>query len=189
MSQAEHRNTADAPGAQAPGAKRGIRRLLLRAEAGAAGGLIAAVAVAAVFFLRGALQLHPLSVPADLASGLFGNANGASAPTNTLGSNIVLGVEILGYSIVHLLAFAAIGVSAAFILSGSRFWTSVLSGAGFGAVTCTGLLYTVRLVAGTPVALDVVGLPRVLMVNALAGAIIGMSLYIAEHGEQRANGS
>jgi hypothetical protein len=141
-----------------------------------------------LFFLEGALRLHPFSVPAALASGLFGGGGSGPGTVAPAGSLIVAGVElleILGYTVLHLVAFAAVGAVAAFVLDVSAMWTGALGGAAFAGVTCTGLMYLVRWVVGTPVALDVLGLPRVLLTNALAGAVIGISLYLTEHHEPR----
>ncbi|MGH7582314.1 MAG: hypothetical protein ACREL5_03700 [Gemmatimonadales bacterium] len=163
-------------------------RFLLRAEAGAVGGLVGAVAVALLFFFERAIHLHPLAVPTALASGFLGGASGASSGSGMLGgvsSDLVIILEMLVYTVVHLLTFAAVGFSAVFVVDGSRFWTSLWGGAAYAGVTCTALLYLVRWIAGTPVALDVVGLPRVLLANVLAGAIIGVALYTAEHSGER----
>ena len=143
---------------------------------------MAAVVVAVLFFLEGAIHLHPLSVPAALASGLLGTQSSGPASTNAVTSDVVGILEMLVYTVAHLMTFAAVGISAAFVLDGARFWRSVWGGAGYAAAACTALLYIVRWIAGTPVALDVVGLPRVLLANTLAGAIIGIAIYAAEHG-------
>lgn len=168
--------------------RRAIARFQRRAEAGAVAGFLAAVAVAVLFFIGGALRLHPLSVPGALASGLFGGAVSGSKALGPVGSLVVFGVElveILAYTALHLLAFAAVGAAAAFVLDVSELWTSAAGGAAFAGVTCTGLMYLAGSVAATPLALDVLGLPRVLLTNALAGAIIGLSLYLTEHHDER----
>lgn len=160
-----------------------LSQLFLRVQAGATGGVIAAVAVAALFLVQGAIQLHPLSTPAALATGFFGANPSGAGGTSSVTSVIVLGVEILAYTVIHVLTFAAVGTTAAFVLDGAAFWRSLWGGVAYAGIGCTGLLYGVRLVAGTPVALDVLGLPRVLLANALAGAIIGTVIYLVEHGE------
>jgi hypothetical protein len=168
--------------------RHGIAGFLHRAEAGTAAGLLAAVTVAMLYFLEGALRLHPLSVPAALASGLFGGVGSGPRALGPGGSFVVLGVElleILGYTVLHLLAFAAVGAVAAFVLDVSTMWTGALGGAAFAGVAGTGLMYMVRWAVGTPVALDVLGLPGVLLTNALAGAVIGISLYLTEHHDPR----
>jgi len=162
----------------------GIRQFALRAEAGIAGGLIAAVVVAALFFLDGAIHLHPLAVPQALASGLLGGGNDASGAISQVGSFAVVTVEIVAYTLVHLLTFGAVGATAAFVVDVSSFWKGLLGGVAYVGIACTGLLYFVGWMADTPVALDVLGLPRVLVANVIAGGIIGTALYLGEHGEE-----
>jgi len=167
-----------------PGAR--IGAFLLRAESGTAGGLIAAVVVAVLFFVQGAITLHPLSVPAGLASGLFGGADSSGTGFfGRAGTDVAMGFEVVAYTVVHLLVFAAVGASAVLVVDSSTFWRSVIGGIAYAGATCTGLLYLVRWTVSTPVALDVVGLPRVLMANAVAGAIIGVSLHLAERETRR----
>lgn len=168
---------------KAPSHTGSLKRLLLRAEAGAAGGLIGAVAVAALFLVKGAIHLHPFAVPAALSSGLLGGASNGSGMSGGLGSDLLTILEMLVYAVLHLLTFAAVGVGAGFFVDGSRFWKSVGIGAVYAGVTCTGLLYVVSGVAATPVAVDVLGLRWVLLANMLAGAIIGAALYVVEHGD------
>lgn len=165
--------------------KRTVPRFVLRVQAGAAGGLIAAIAVAALFFLLGAIRLQPFSVPASLASGLFGGGSSATGATSQPGSFVAIVVEILAYTAVHLLAFGAVGATAGLVVTASSFWKSVLGGAAYAAVACTILLYLVRWLADAPVAVDVLGLPRVLLANALAGAIIGTAIYLGEQSSAR----
>ncbi|HKI95239.1 MAG TPA: hypothetical protein VJ992_08115 [Gemmatimonadales bacterium] len=161
----------------------GIKRVALRAEAGAAGGLVAAVVVAALFLVDGAIHLHPLAVPEALASGLLGGGNGASGAISQAGSFAVVTVEVTAYTVVHLLTFAAVGATAAFVIDISSFWKGLLGSVAYVGIACTGLLYFVRWMVDTPVALDVLGLPRVIAANAVAGAIIGTALYLGEHGD------
>lgn len=173
----------------APTRRDGVTRFVHRAEAGAAAGLLAAIAVAILFLVEGALHLHPFAVPSALASGLLGGGRSSAGALSPVGSLVALGVEILqilAYTVLHLLAFAAVGAMAAFVLDVSSLWRGVMGGAAYASVACTALLYLVRWIADIPVALEVLGVPRVLLVNAFAGAIIGISLYLTERSDQRA---
>lgn len=160
--------------------RRGIMRAINRVQAGAVGGLLAGIAVAALFFIQGAITLHPLSVPESLASGLFSGGSGDPVAMSQPWAFIVLILQILAYTALHLLAFTAVGASAALAVNGSTFRGSALGGAAYAAVACTALLYLARWFIEGPVALDVLGLPRVLVVNAAAGVIIGTSPYLGE---------
>jgi hypothetical protein len=158
---------------------------LRRAQAGAMAGLLAGIAVAVLFLIRGAIHLQPFSVPVDLASGLLGNP-GTGGPLGPAGAFAVLSLEVLAYTVIHLLTFVAIGLAAAFVLQENSIWTSLVGGAVYGTVVCTGLLYATRWLAGVPVALNVLGLGPVLLANALAGAIIGAILFLAREDGARA---
>ncbi len=160
-------------------------RFMLRAEGGAAGGLMGAVAVAFIFFIDGAIRLHPLAVPSALTSAWFAGAGAGSSAPSGLSLDFASLLHLLVYTIAHLLTFAAVGVGAAFVVDGSRFWKSVGIGAIYAGVVCTALLYLVGSIRNTPVALDVLGLQRVLLANMLAGAMIGGALYVVEHGAER----
>lgn len=162
-----------------------VTRLVHRLEAGAAGGIAAAVAIAALFFMEGAVDLHPLSAATSLATGLLGGGSGGSGAASQVGSYVIVPLEMAAYSVVHLLAWVAIGVTAAFVVKASAFWTSLAGAVAYTCIAGTGLLYLVRWFADAPVALDVLGFPRVLLANALAGAVIGTALYLGEQSDRR----
>lgn len=148
-----------------------------RVEAGAVAGLLAGIAIAVFFVAEGAIHLHPLRVPVDLASGLLG-APGGGGPLGPVGAFAVRAFEVLVYTVIHLLAFVGIGVVAALLPEERTFWTSLFGGVLYGSIMCTGVLYATRWILGVPVALDLLGLGRVLLANAAAGAIIGVVLYL-----------
>jgi hypothetical protein len=157
-------------------------RFLRRLEAGVVAGLFAGVAVATLFLMDGAVHLHPLSVPISLASSLLNDGSMPTGPFGQAGAFVLLGIELVAYTVIHLLAFATVGATAALFVDATSFSKSLWGGVAYGSVTCTGLLYAVRWIADTPVALDVLGLRAVLLANAVAGAIIGVVLYLSEKG-------
>ena len=165
--------------------RRSLVRWVHRVQAGAAGGLVAGGVVAAFFFLVGAIDLHPLAVPASLASGLFGGGGAAPGVASPPESFVVLAVEMLAYTAIHLLAFTGVGASAGMAVKASTFWRTLLSSTLYVTVACTGLLYLAGWFVATPVAVDVLGLPRVLLANAVAGTVIGTALYLQEQSDAR----
>lgn len=156
--------------------------LVKRALAGAEAGLLAGAGVAAFFFIQDAVHLQPLATPIALASGLLGA--GASTPDGDLLSRAVafglLGAGVLAYTALHFLVFAAGGVAGAFLIQATSFWRSLVSGVAFGSVLYTGLFYGSRWLAGTQVSLDVLGLPSILLVNAMGGALLGLGMHLAQ---------
>lgn len=78
-----------------------------------------------------------------------------------------------------------VGAAAAFVVDASAFWKSMLGGIAYASVAYTSLLCAARWIVDAPVALDVLGLARVLVANAVAGAIIEVALYQAEYRDER----
>ncbi len=146
---------------------------------------MAAITLAVLFFLEGAITLHPLSIPVALGSGLFGGVTSGSGAVSQVPSFLMLSIDLLAYTALHVLAFTAVGAGGALVLKASSFWRSLIGGIVYATVTCTGLLYLVGRLADAPVALGVLGLPRVLLANAVAGAVIGTALYLGEQSEAR----
>jgi hypothetical protein len=175
-------------------------RFFHRAAIGAVAGLVAGIAVAIFFLIEGAVHLRPFAVPVALASGLlgWGGAGGTAAAqvANTAAAHVagtappsgeslgVLGVEVLVYTVIHLLTFAAVGAGAGFLLGFRSFWRSILGGVVYGSIVCTGLLYASGSIAATPVSLHDLGLPSVLLADAMAGAILGLGLHLARSAGQ-----
>jgi hypothetical protein len=155
-------------------------RFLRRVAAGAKAGLLAGAGVAVLFLLEDAVQLRPLSTPAALASGLLdgGAANGAGELITRLASGGALAARIIVYTLLHLLAFAGVGVVAAFALEARFFVKALLTGAVYGSVVCTGVLYGAGWIIESPFALDALGVPSVLLANAMAGTILGLTLHL-----------
>lgn len=156
--------------------------ILKRVTAGAEAGLLAGAGVALFFLIQGAVHLQPLATPLSLASGLLGpeTADPGGGTLARVAAGAALGATLLIYTALHFLTFAAVGVGGAFLLDASSFWVSLGKGVAYGSVLCTGLLYGSRWMTDAPVAIDAVGLPTVLLVNAMAGAILGLGLHLAQ---------
>ena len=174
-------------------------RFFRRAAIGAAAGLVAGIAVAVFFLIEGAVHLRPFAVPVALASGLLGwGSTGATAAAQVAGTTAAqaagtaprvesfgaLGVEVLVYTVIHLLTFAAVGATAAFLVGVRSFWRSILGGVVYGSIVCTGLLYASGWIAATPVSLHDLGLRSVLLADAMAGAILGLGLHLAQPADE-----
>jgi hypothetical protein len=156
-------------------------RSLQRAATGAEAGLLAGGGVAILFLVEDAIQLQPFSTPLALASGVvgFGSVDLHAGLVSQIAGFGALGVTLLAYTALHFLSFAAVGVAAAFVLDVTSFWTSLWSGVAYGTVACTGLLFGGRWIADAPFAPDALGMPSVLLANAMAGAILGIGLHLA----------
>lgn len=155
-------------------------RFLRRVAAGAAAGTVAGIAVAVFYLVVGAVRLHPFVVPVTLSSELLraGNLAATTGEAVRLASLESLGVQVVTYTVLHLLIFAVVGVAAAFILDVGSFWRSLLGGVAYGGVVCTALLYASGWVAATPIAVHSLGLRSVLLANAMAGGVLGLALHL-----------
>lgn len=155
-------------------------RFLRRAAAGAEAGVLAGAGVAVFFLVGDAVQLHLFSTPLALASQLFGPlaADPAGSTLDRVLAFSTLGVRLFEFTALHFLTFVAVGAVAAFVLDVGSFWRSLWGGVAYACVVCTGLLYASGWVVDSPVAVRALGLPSVLLANAMAGAIIGVGLHL-----------
>ncbi|MDT8340809.1 MAG: hypothetical protein RQ751_04785 [Longimicrobiales bacterium] len=159
-------------------------RIVMGAEAG----LMAGAGVVFLFLIQDALHLTPLATPEALAAGLFG-PGGYRYDTDLLARAAGIATtatSLLGYTLLHFLTFAAVGVLAAFTLAGASWLGSLVQGGLFGATVCTGVFYGCRWLMETPVRLESVGPASVVVANLVAGVILGGALYIARHVDEQA---
>ncbi|HSG50332.1 MAG TPA: hypothetical protein VLA43_21070 [Longimicrobiales bacterium] len=166
-------------------------RFLRRVATGAEAGLLAGAAVALLFLVQDGVQLRLFSTPLALASGLLGSST--VEPDGGFVARVagfsVLGARIIAYTLVHFFVFAAVGVAGAFVLKVTSFWTSLWGGVVYGSVLCTGLLYGGLWMGDSSVALATLagmGMPTILLTNAMAGAVLGMGLHLAESSPEDA---
>lgn len=155
-------------------------RFYQRATVGAEAGLMAGAAVILLFLVQDVVQLAPLATPEALATSLFGPA-GFQYDTGLLsqaGAVAVFGVRLISYTFLHFLAFAALGIGGAFALSHASWAASLMGGGAYGLTACTAVFYGSRLVMDTPVLLEGVGLPAILVANTVAGVVIGGGLHL-----------
>jgi hypothetical protein len=160
--------------------------IIKRVAGGAEAGVIAGAGVALLFLVQDVVQLQPLSTPVALAEGLLGPGTAPvdGALLGRVAGYGVLGVKLLVYSLIHFGVFVGVGVSAAFLLNTASFWASLWGGVAYGTVLCTGLLYGGSWFAGGMSTVGALGVPGVLLVNAMAGAILGVGLHLAQSDEE-----
>lgn len=151
-----------------------------RATQGIQAGLLAGFAVAAVFFVADLVRLAPLSTPAALQQAFVGPGGtfldlGLETRVVAL---IVFGVRLLSFTILHLLAFAVLGVGAAFVLGGRSRWVSVCGGALYGLVVCSVVFYGSMAASEARLVAEIPDLPAVAGANLLAGTVMGLYLSL-----------
>lgn len=127
-------------------------------------GVLAGLAVAALFLLVDALQAEPLRTPRFLAGALFG---GSGEPGLLL---------VAAFTAVHLAAFAAIGAAALVLFRATQIPLNPLTGGVYGLFVCTLLFYGSLVTTGTEV-LAAPAWPAVLAGNLLGGMVLGTYLH------------
>jgi hypothetical protein len=164
-------------------------QFLRRVASGATAGIVAGIAVAIFYLVVGAVRLQPFAVPVTLSSELLRASNVAATTVTAarMASLESIGAQVLTYTVLHLLTFAAVGVVAAFVLDVASFWLSLLGGVAYGSVVCTAVLYASGWVAATPIALHSLGLRSVLLANAMAGGVLGLALHLEHQMQTRDN--
>ena len=147
------------------------RRVAIGCEAG----LLAGAVVAGLFFVQDLVRLAPLRTPNALAGDFFGP--GGQPMDMTLVTQVTTYVgfvfSVIGYTLLHFLAFACVGVLGAILLRCDCWKNSLVQSGLFGLVTLTAVFYGSRLVAGSPILIDSPGLAGVLGANLIAGLVIG----------------
>jgi hypothetical protein len=158
-------------------------RLYKRAALGAEAGLLAGIGVILLFLVQDSFALAPLSTPEALAGSLFGPRaipleDGVLA---TAASAAVFGAHLISYTLLHFLTFALLGVGAAFVVGGTSWKLSLGAGALYGLTACSAVFYGSRLALDSPVVLDAVGVPSILVANTVAGIIMAGGLTLVRN--------
>lgn len=146
-------------------------------------GLLAGVTVAVVFFVTDLAQLSPLATPAALQRAFMGPGGTVlEFPLEArLAALVVFAIHLISFTVLHLLAFAVLGVGAAFVLSGRRFAACMLGGACYGLVVCSTVFYGSLALTGTHLVAEIPGIAAVVGANLVAGAVMGA--YLGLGGE------
>lgn len=154
------------------------RQLLLRDyRDGAVAGLLAGTTLIVLFFVYDVLLFAPLATP-DFLSGKFlgsGDPGAELAP-------MLRTVRIAIFTILHLAAFAFLGIALARLLHFAQLKKAVLAGALYGLTACT-LLFGVSLQVSGAQMSAVPGWPAILVGNVAAGIIMVIYLRLAQGAE------
>ncbi len=135
-------------------------------------GLAAGVTVIVVFLVYDVVRVAPLSTPFELAGILFG-AEGP--PLGLTGQARLAAIasaifRILAYTGFHLLVFGALGAGAVWLFNRMGRSLNVFTGALYGLIVCTAVLYGAFWLVWTGVSAP--SLTGVLLANAAAGAVL-----------------
>lgn len=150
-----------------------------RVKTGLTSGLIAGGALAGLFLILDLGRLAPLSTPVNLTASFLGPGRFfLDAPVfSELVAVIVFIANLLVFTLLHFLAFAALGVGSCFACDKCGVSLNVFTGALYGLLVCSFVFY-LSLLVGVHGAHAIIGVPSpftVLTASAFAGAVIGGS--------------
>lgn len=151
-----------------------------RCALGAEAGLLAGGGVVLLFLFMDVVQLTPLATPNALAAGLFHPA-GYEYDTGLMASLatwVGTGFHLATYTVLHFVTFAALGVVASLLLGSFGWIGSLVGGTAFGLTACTGVFLFSRSVLDTPVVMESVSVPALLLANGVAGVLLGVGVYL-----------
>jgi hypothetical protein len=148
-----------------------------RVRTGISSGLIAGVALAGLFLVLDLGRLAPLATPVNLSASFLGPGRfSIDTPVfSELVAIVVFISNLLVFTLLHFLAFAALGVGSCFACDKFGVPLNVFTGAVYGLLVCS-LVFYLSLLVGVHGARAITGLPgplTVLLASAFAGAVIG----------------
>jgi len=129
-------------------------------------GLLAGFVLAVLFYFYDLGQGAPLRTPAFLWGAIVNRAE--IQPT--------VGV-VVGYSIIHFVAWAGLGILAAALITWAGLPRNVLIGAAYGLFACSFVFYFGLIRAPDALVLSAPGWPAVFFGNALAGIVMFTHLH------------
>ena len=136
---------------------------------GITAGAIGATAVAIWFFFIDLIVGHPLQTPAVLGNGFFSFFGPTSGESATM--------HIVGYTVVHYVAFSAVGIGAAFMIGVSEKVPAALAGLLILFVAFQLAFYGVTAILSMSDALGSMAWWSIGAANLIAAAGMGRYLY------------
>jgi hypothetical protein len=149
--------------------------LLRQVGIGVQAGLLAGGFVAATFFVADFARLAPLATPMALSGGILGSAATAFDSPFLISSIAIVafGGHLAGITLVHLLAFATLGAVAVLVCHACHVPLNALTAALYGLVVFSLVFYTATWLTNAASVVELPSLGSVLLVNLLAGAVMG----------------
>lgn len=149
--------------------------VLKRIEVGVQAGLMAGAVVAAAFFVADLARLTPLATPISLSTSFLGpNFTPMDSPLlfNTV-ALLSFGGHLAAVTLAHLAAFATLGALAVVICHAFDLPLNLLTAALYGLVVFSLAFYAAAWLTNAAGVVDLPSIRSVLLVNLLAGAVMG----------------
>lgn len=158
-----------------------------RVKTGLTSGLIAGAALAGLFLILDLGRLAPLATPVNLSASFLGPGRfSIDTPVfSELVAIVVFVANLLVFTLLHFLAFAALGVGSCLTCEKCGVPLNVVTGAIYGLLVCS-LVFYLSLLVGVHGAHAITGVPgplTVLTASAFAGAIIGGCAQVMRYSE------
>lgn len=158
-----------------------------RVKTGLTAGLIAGATLAGMFLILDLGRLAPLSTPVNLSASFLGPGRfSIDTPVfSELVAIIVFIANLLVFTLLHFLAFAALGVGSCLTCDKCGVSLNVFTGALYGLLVCS-LVFYLSLLVGVHGARAITGLPSpvtVLAASAFAGAVIGGCAQVMRYSD------
>ncbi len=154
--------------------------LQAQARIGVQAGLLAGTVVAATFFVADLARLAPLATPTALSCSFLGSCDVVLSPLVVESVTIIsLGGRLAALTLLHLLVFSALGAGVVALCHYSRVPLNALTGALYGLVACSLVFYTAIWLSNAATAIELPSLGSILLVNLLAGAVMGGYFQLA----------
>ena len=155
--------------------------LLQKVGIGIRAGLFAGGVVAAAFFVADVARLAPLETPLTLGASLHGlSPLSFDSPVLVQGVAIVsFGGQLMGITLVHFLAFGALGAAAVLACETCRVPLNWLTAGLFGLAGFTLVYLVVTWYSGAASVVELPSARSVLLVNLLAGTAMGTYFQVA----------
>ena len=155
--------------------------LLRQLGAGVRAGLLAGGFVAATFFIADLARLQPLATPIALGSGMIGSSvTSFESPILASGIAIVsLGGHLASITLVHFLAFAALGACSVLVFRALDLPLNAWTGALYGFAGFSMVFYAAAWLTHASRVIELPSPGSILLLNLLAGAIMGGYFQLA----------
>jgi len=146
-----------------------------RARMGVQAGLFAGAVVATTFFFLDLAQPTMLATPTALGCSFLGPCRMSFDNPLVIESVTVISLagRLTALTLLHLLVFSALGVGVVALCHYCRVSLNVLTGALYGLVACSLVFYTATWLTNAANLVVLPSVSSVLLVNLLAGAVMG----------------
>jgi len=146
-----------------------------QAKIGLQAGLLAGYVVIGLFFVGDLVGLAPLATPEALSNNLLGPRSVFVDSPVLLESVTIMSFagHLVAVTLMHLLVFSALGVGAVLLCRVCRVPVNTLTAGLYGLLVCSLVFYTTMWLADAPAVVQLPSIGSVLLVNLLAGAVMG----------------